>query len=307
MVGPRQTWATLPSGSRKRFSGELDGPVTSHLLFRLLDQVVEVEERRLLQDRIGPAQELAVEREGVVLPEVLAEPRRAADGRAPGRIFAGRGEAPGVGDDVRHPAARVVVGLRGLAARLDQRGDELVQRLVQLGEVADLGRPVVHLDVDVEMPVAVPRRLDFLGPDALQVGRQSAGPRGADQQVAAEVEIQRRQRGIGPRPAANPASRSVGRQRAVGGRGQVQLHAVEPFLVIRLLCRAEFVERFLRRLVEIALRRGDRIVQLPAGKALEIRRGGQQQHDLIGASRRRARLRSAFTEPPRASTRSRAA
>ena len=177
MVGPRQTCATLPSGRREAVLRRVGRAGDEPFVFRLLDQVVEVEQRRLLQDRIGPAQELAVEREGVVLPEMLAEPGRAADGRAPGRGLAGRGEAPRVGDDVRHPAARVVVGLRGLAARLDQRGDELVQRLVQLGEVADLGRPVVHLHVDVEVPVAVPRRLDFLGPDALQVGRQSAGPR----------------------------------------------------------------------------------------------------------------------------------
>ena len=165
-------------------------------MLRFLDQVVEVELGGVFQDRIGPAQELAVEREGVVLPQVLAEPGRAADGGAPGGGFAGRGEAPGIGDHVRHPAARIVVGLGRLAARLDQRRDELVQRLVKFGQIADLGGPVVHLHVDVEVPIAVPRRLDFLGPDALQVGRQAARPRGTDQQVTAEVEIQRRQRRI---------------------------------------------------------------------------------------------------------------
>ena len=190
-------------------------------VFRFLDQVVEVEQRRLFQDRVGPAQELAVAREGVMLPEMLAQPGRAADGRAPARVFARRGESPRVGDDVRHPAARIVVGLRGLAARLDQRGDELVQRLMEFGEVADLGGPVVHLHVDVEMPVAVPRSLDFLGPDALQVGGQAAGPRGADEQVAAEVEVQRRQRRVG-RALGETGQTLGGRQRAVGGRRQVQ-------------------------------------------------------------------------------------
>jgi hypothetical protein len=75
------------------------------------------------------------------------------------------------------------------------------------------------------------------------------------------------------------ARRSAG---AVGGRGQVQFHAVEVPFRDRLLRRAEFVEGFLRRLVEVAARRGHRIVQLPAGKAPEVRRGRQQQHDLVG-------------------------
>ena len=72
-----------------------------------------------------------------------------------------------------------------------------------------------------------------------------------------------------------------GRQLAVGGRRQVQLHAVEVFLMIRRLCRAKFNEGFLRRLVEVALSRGHWIAQLPSRKTLEVRRGGQKKNDLI--------------------------
>ena len=146
-----------------------------------LDEIVEVEERCFFQDRIGPREELAVEREGVLLPEMRAEPGRAAGRGAPRGGLAGRGEAPRVGDDVRDPAARVVVGLGRLAARLDQRGDELVERFLQFGEIAHLRGPVIHLHVDVEMPVAIPRCLDVLGPEALKVRGQSAGPRGTDE------------------------------------------------------------------------------------------------------------------------------
>ena len=69
---------------------------------------------------------------------------------------------------------------------------------------------------------------------------------------------------------------------------------------------AKFVEGLLRRLVEIALRRGHRIVQLPSRKALEVRRGGQQQHDFIRLVHDE-RVASAFTEPPRTNARNRAA
>ena len=52
--------------------------------------------------------------------------------------------------------------------------DEIEQRLVHLGKIAHLGWPVVHLDVDIQMVIAIPGRLDFLIPKALQVGRQPA-------------------------------------------------------------------------------------------------------------------------------------
>ena len=63
---------------------------------------------------------------------------------------------------------------RGFRTRLLQRGNELEQRFMQLRKITDLGRPVVHLYIDVEMPVTVPRCLHTLGPDALQVRRQAA-------------------------------------------------------------------------------------------------------------------------------------
>ena len=45
-----------------------------------------------------------------------------------------------------------------------------------LREVGRLGRPVVHLRVDVDGVVAAPRRPDLVVPDALQVGRLRARP-----------------------------------------------------------------------------------------------------------------------------------
>ena len=68
--------------------------------------------------------------------------------------------------------------------------DEVEERLVTLRQVRDLGRPVVHLQVDVDRELAVPRGLVAVVPDPLQVGRQGAGTAGAEQQVAPELEVQ---------------------------------------------------------------------------------------------------------------------
>ena len=62
--------------------------------------------------------------------------------------------------------------------------------LVAFGEAADFGRPIVHLQVDVQMVVGVPGSLDVLAPQSLQVGGHTAGPRAANEEVATELEVQ---------------------------------------------------------------------------------------------------------------------
>ena len=75
--------------------------------------------------------------------------------------------------------------------------DPVGERNDGLGEVADLGRPVIHLDIDIRVVVCVPCRLNVLVPDALEIGRQPSGsPGGASQHVTAILEIQRCQSGI---------------------------------------------------------------------------------------------------------------
>ena len=98
-------------------------------------------------------------------------------------------------------------------------------------QVAGLGRPVVHLQVDVGVVVGVPRRVDVLVPDPLQVGRQRARPTRAEQQVAAELEPGRQQVGVG---ATLPDLRQpfVGRQLAQAAAAEVEVHAVERHRVL---------------------------------------------------------------------------
>ena len=131
---------------------------------RILDEIVEKELRRLLHHRIRARQERAIGREQIVFPQVLREPRRAGGPQSRARQITRRREAPDVGDVMRHEPARAVVHARGLAPGLAQRFEEIEQRLVQLGEVGHLGRPVVHLQVDVEVIVRIPRRAHAVVP-----------------------------------------------------------------------------------------------------------------------------------------------
>ena len=238
------TLATRPSGVWKLSSGDVDGAVTRRP-FAVLDQPVEAELRGPLHDRPGAlAQKRPVPAERVVLPEVRAEPRPAHRPVRPLRVAAAEvpdrgGLCPEVGVVVRHPAARSIVDLRRAPAVRRQRLDEGEERLVGLRQVRHLGRPVVHLGVDVERPVGAPRRAHRLVPDALQVGRRPAWPRAGDQQVAPVLVEQRREPGIGLtlREALQPR---VGRKlRGARGRAEVERHAPEEPLVVRDVARRE--------------------------------------------------------------------
>ena len=201
---------------------------------RILDEIVEEELRRLFHHRIGAREKRAIRVEQVVLPQMLREPRGAGRPQSGARQIAGRGEAPDVGDVMRDEAARAVVHARGLAAWLAQRIEKVEQRLVQLGEVGHLRRPVVHLQVDVEVIVGVPRRAHAVVPQALQVGGQIARPAAGDQQVAAELEVQRVERRIG-RAALHALEPFVGRQRRdlawLAGAEPQRHAAVQPLMI----------------------------------------------------------------------------
>ena len=149
-----------------------------------------------LHDRVHLFQELPVPREEVVLPEVGAQPGASGREGSPVGAIHRRRDAPEIGVLVLDPAARTVVLPRDLAALVGQLLDHPDERLRELAEVRHFGGPVVHLQVDVGRVLRVPRRVLVLVPDALEVRRLRAGPRRGDQQVARELEAQRRQSGV---------------------------------------------------------------------------------------------------------------
>ena len=136
--------------------------------FGMLNEEIEEELGRFLHNRVGPIfEKFLVAGESVVFPKVLAAP---SDPHRPHAItgFANHAtEEPGVGGVVcDDPSA--AIGLLGRDARPGPEGlDQIEEGLVAFGEVADLGRPVVHLGVDVQVVVAVPGRDKPVGPDPL--------------------------------------------------------------------------------------------------------------------------------------------
>ena len=126
---------------------------------------------------------------------MVAEPGAAGRPDAVIRGVDRGGAAPEVGVVVQDPAARAVMLLRGRPARSRRHPRSGRRAARALGEVRDLGRPVVHLGVDVDRVLAVPGGLELLVPDPLQVGRLAPGAAAGDQQVAAELEEEGGQRG----------------------------------------------------------------------------------------------------------------
>ena len=171
---------------------------------------------------------------------------------------------------------------------------------VSSGRLVDLGRPVVHLGVDVDGVGRGPGRHHLVVPDALQVERLGARARAGDQQVAPVLEDQRRQIGIARHAERGDAL--VGGQLLLGRVAvQAQRHAIEQRPVV----------------VEVPLLRGRRSRAAPppaprawsaatgstpgpAGAALvavEAAAGADHEQRLAGALDAQARRRLAATLP----------
>ena len=161
-------------------------------------EMILPEFNRLLDHRIGGFLEIhLIAAECIMLPEMLAEPgigglvpleglaspgiEARADGPASGRpggklelLFLGRVFSPD-GDQGFHP------------------GEE---RLVSLRHIRRLGGPVVHLDIDVGVVVAVPGRVVHVVPETLKVRGKTAGTGASKKQITAILEEDYLQLGV---------------------------------------------------------------------------------------------------------------
>ncbi|MNT88418.1 hypothetical protein D3C72_2289830 [compost metagenome] len=79
-----------------------------------------------------------------------------------------------------HKPFAAVHHLCRLCSAFLQPADKIEQREVTFSQIRCFSRPVVHLRVNVDRIFAVPDRQHMLIPDALQVGRQRAGPAACD-------------------------------------------------------------------------------------------------------------------------------
>ena len=134
----------------------------------------EEEIRRSLHDGVDSAEEIIVSGIEIMVPQMCAEPCSSGIGRSPGWLFARCGEVPYIGHHVEYPSAGAfaIEAFCGFPARWYESVNERFQRLHEFLKPCLLHRPIVHLEIDVGMIVAVPRSLDFVCPQALEVRRQ---------------------------------------------------------------------------------------------------------------------------------------
>src|SRR5438874_134795 len=97
---------------------------------------------------------------------MMAQPRSA---RWPDTVNAidGSRAPPEVGVVMHDPPPAAVLVFGGATAADHQVADHVEQRLMALAEVGQFRRPVIHLAVDIEGPLALPRRIEQFVPDAL--------------------------------------------------------------------------------------------------------------------------------------------
>ena len=100
-------------------------------------------------------------------------------------------EAPHIGRVMRNrsPASVDISGC--CSAIVCQRGSEFEKRFVAFRKPNQFGQPVNHLNIDINVIVAVPRRFVFGIPNALEIGTQTSRSRPTEGQIAAVIKIER--------------------------------------------------------------------------------------------------------------------
>ena len=133
------------------------------------------------------------------------------------------------------PSVHAILHACGLMTGLDQRSDEIEQRQLALREVCNLGRPIVHLNVHIGVIVAVPRRLDLVGPYTLQVRGHSSRARRRYEQVTPVLEHQLAQMLV-ICALLYPLETLVGGYILRLVPSQTQRHAVEIWFILLQMC-----------------------------------------------------------------------
>ena len=110
---------------------------------------------------------------------------------APGRSVDRTGNAPQVGVVVSHPSVAAIHLACRRGTRLAQFACHLEQRPLRLGKVTYQRRPVVHLGIDVNSVLRVPRCVHLVVPYTLQVGGLATGLTRRNQQITAILHHQR--------------------------------------------------------------------------------------------------------------------
>src|SRR5690606_31393693 len=98
---------------------------------------------------------------------MLARPSATGDPRTPESSVYRAAHPPDVGVVMRHPTACAIHDAGCFFSCLRQFTNHLKERLMQLCEIRLLCRPVVHLGVNVNRVLTVPRRVHLIVPYTL--------------------------------------------------------------------------------------------------------------------------------------------
>ena len=137
---------------------------------------------------------------------MLAKPRAA---RGPDAVHAidGRGSTPQIGVVIGYPPIGEVIGFGDAVAADRKVLDHVEQRPGAFREIAYFGAPIIHLLVDVERHLAIPRGNRNVVPFSLQIQRLRAGARTGDHQITPHLKVESQE--LREEPDRSPAS-SIG-------------------------------------------------------------------------------------------------
>src|ERR1043165_1817012 len=121
---------------------------------------------------------------------------------APGRTIDGCGSAPQICIMVSYPATSAPLNPCRARPSLGQILDHRDEGLDALSQIALFGGPVVHLRVDIDGVLAVPRRIHALVPETLQVRSLATGAGARDEKISSELKVKSGQLRIIARPKA---------------------------------------------------------------------------------------------------------
>ena len=144
---------------------------------------------RAFQDRINLFEVFPIPIETVVVEKVLANPMSALLVATAMTIL--RGKSINVSVEPHAPAFVDAKGLAcGVRARLRQDFGPVGEWPKRFRKVGRIDHPIIHLDVDVSVIVAVPSRFKIRIPKALQVGRNWRTARTTELKITAIVKVQ---------------------------------------------------------------------------------------------------------------------
>ena len=240
----------------------------------------------------GLAKEVRILRIEVVLPEVGAEPGVAdlvlmlpATRTAEDAVLCK--EVPTVAAGSRRAGAGML-GIRLPLLAVRHVDGPVEEGVVELAQVGDFHRPIVHLHVDVGMDVGVPSRRAAVVPDSLQVAWQGHSARRGNGKVTAIGKIELLEQQF-VRFRAVVFDESIGRLALRSGIGKVQTHTVEESLIVCHMLAVDRCPPFLGGLVQTAAYGvcqvfGCGTTDVGRLRVVEIGGSGQIDHHLVGTA-----------------------